>query len=252
MTLEEIFEEWSVVNQKIGLAFSGGVDSSYLLKVLSATNADFCAYYVKSEFQPVFEYEDALRLAKELGVKLRVINLSVLEDKDVCSNSSKRCYFCKKLIFNSIQKAALDDGCKILIDGTNASDDISDRPGFAALQELSVKSPLRDAGLTKNKIRRLSKEAGLFTWDKPAYACLATRIKTGNYITAEDLERTEKGEEVLFAMGFTDFRIRLEGENGKIQLPKNQIESFLEKEEEIIGKLKKYYVNIALDKEITR
>lgn len=252
MTLEEYFSECKSQSKKIGLAFSGGVDSSYLLKVLVSCGADFCAYYVKSQFQPAFEYEDAMRLAKELGAPVKVINLSVLENEEVCANSSKRCYFCKKVIFNAIQNAAFQDGCHILIDGTNASDDISDRPGFVALQELSVRSPLREVGLTKDEIRRLSKIAGLFTWNKPAYACLATRIKTGNPITAQDLERTEKGEEELFALGFTDFRIRLDGNLGKIQLPQSQIPAFLEKEDQIIKRLEKYYEKITLDREVTR
>ena len=109
----------------------------------------------------------------------------------------------------AILEQAKKDGYSILIDGTNASDDASDRPGMAALKELSVRSPLQEAGLTKTEIRKLSKEAGLFTWDKPAYACLATRIPADTPITAESLRLVEQGEDILRSMGFRDLRVRL-------------------------------------------
>lgn len=252
MDLIDFFSSCKKENKKVGLAFSGGVDSAYLLYALVSSGTQYCAYYVKSEFQPQFEFDDALSLAKKLGARLKILNLSVLEYPEVCENNSRRCYFCKKHIFGAIKKAAEEDGCNILLDGTNASDDISDRPGFAALQEMKVLSPLRDAGLTKNQIRELSEKAGLFTWNKPAYACLATRIKTGIKITKEDLSRTEKAENELFDFGFSDFRIRYDGISAKIQLPKNQIEKFHEKENQIILSLKKYYETISLDMEVTR
>ena len=171
-------------NPKIALAFSGGVDSAYLLYAAKTFGADVKAYYVKTPFQPEFEYEDALRLAEQLGADMVTIHLDVLSDSAITENPKNRCYFCKKRIFTAILKQAKVDGYSLIIDGTNASDDASDRPGMVALQELSVRSPLRECCLTKEEIRRLSKEAGLFTHDKPAYACLATRIPTGTAITA--------------------------------------------------------------------
>jgi uncharacterized protein len=135
--------------------------------------------------------------------------------------------FCKKLLFAKILEQAAADGYDILLDGTNASDDPRDRPGMRALKELSILSPLRECGLSKEEIRRRSKEAGLFTWNKPAYACLATRIPTGEPITKEKLERTERAENFLFSLGFTDFRIRMSGTAAKLQVPASQIEKVI-------------------------
>ena len=144
-------------------------------------------------------------------------------------------------------EAARADGYDLLIDGTNASDDAADRPGIRALQELSVRSPLRECGITKSEVRRLSREAGLFTWDKPAYACLATRIPTGECITAEKLHKTEKAEEFLESLGFCDFRVRLMGESAKLQVRGEQLSLLLEKRNEILEGLRPLYANILLE-----
>ena len=138
----------------------------------------------------------------------------------------------------------------MLLDGTNASDDASDRPGMRALRELEVRSPLREAGLTKQEIRRLSKEAGLFTHDKPAYACLATRIPTGTKITAQNLRRTELAEAYLMQLGFSDVRIRLLGDAARLQLRPEQLPRLLEHRQAIVAELKKYYSSVLLDLEV--
>lgn len=246
MTIQEFFKN----NPHVAIAFSGGVDSAYLLYAAVKYGKDVTAYYVKSEFQPAFELEDAKRLASELGAKMRVIEVSVLTDSNVKSNSPIRCYYCKRMIFTAITDWARKDGYTLLLDGTNASDDAGDRPGMKALKELSVRSPLRECGLTKEEIRRLSKEAGLFTWDKPAYACLATRIPTGTEITENDLRTTELAETELSKLGFSDFRVRKVGDTAKIQLPESQINSLLTHRSEIVESLKKYYKNITLDLEV--
>ena len=149
------------------MAFSGGVDSAYLLYMACKYAEKVKAYYVKSAFQPQFELEDAERFAKELKADMAILRLDVLSDEKVRQNPPNRCYYCKKRIFTAIREHALNDGFQVLLDGTNASDDAGDRPGMVALQELSVLSPLRLCGLTKQEIRMLSKKAGLFTWDKP-------------------------------------------------------------------------------------
>lgn len=246
MTIQEFFKE----NPSAAIAFSGGVDSAYLLYTASRYGRETTAYFVKSEFQPEFELEDAKRLADELGIKLKIINLSVLTNTDVISNGPRRCYYCKRMNFTEITKQAQRDGYQLLLDGTNASDEVSDRPGMQALKELSVRSPLRECNLTKDDIRRASREAGLFTWDKPAYACLATRIPTGTGITADALKITELAEGELSAMGFSDFRIRKTGDTAKIQLPEAQINHLIQNRSEIIDRLKKYYKNITLDLEV--
>jgi len=246
MTLNEFFIE----NPKTALAFSGGVDSAYLLYAAIHANTDVCAYYVRSAFQPQFEFDDALRLAEGLNARLKVLTLDVLAEDTIASNPADRCYHCKKAIFSTILKAAHEDGYPVLMDGTNSSDDSADRPGMKALTELSVRSPLRECGLTKAAIRQLSKDAGLFTWDKPAYACLATRIPAGTPVTKKLLEQTEKAEDFLKRLGFSDFRVRLSGSAAKIQIREPQLTLLLQKRTEIIQELKQYYTDILLDLEV--
>lgn len=246
MTLNDFFSE----NPRLALAFSGGVDSAYLLYAATAAGADVTAYYVHSAFQPAFELRDAQRLAQELGAKMRVLKLDVLSDDAITTNPPERCYHCKKRIFTAIVQAARKDGYDLLIDGTNASDDAADRPGIRALRELAVRSPLRECGITKAQVREKSREAKLFTWDKPAYACLATRIPTGETITAEKLQKTEQAEEFLKSMGFVDFRVRLMGESAKLQVRGKQLPLLIEKRNEILTGLKPLYWDILLDLEV--
>ena len=247
MTLQEFFTE----HPKAALGFSGGVDSSYLLYAGIKAGADIRPYFIKTAFQPEFELEDAKRLCAQLGAELYIIELDALTNPDVVKNPPNRCYYCKKVIFNMIMKAAAEDGYTVLLDGTNASDDAGDRPGMKALQELQVKSPLRECGLVKSEIRRLSKEGGLFTWDKPSYACLATRIPTGCEITAEKLQKTEAAEDFLFALGFHDFRVRMMPDGAaRLQLPENQLSLLMEKRAELLNELKKSYPAVLLDLEV--
>ena len=243
MELKDFFND----NKKAAIAFSGGVDSAYLLYAARSFGAEVRAYYVKSDFQPEFELQDAKRLAEELGADMSLLELDVLCESSISSNPQDRCYHCKKKIFTAIKEAALGDGFSLLLDGTNASDDAGDRPGMRAIRELEVRSPLRECGLTKDEIRRLSREAGLFTWDKPAYACLATRIPTGEVITREKLERTERAEAFLTKLGFSDLRVRLSSDCARLQLPEDQLWLALEKREEITEELLKYYKAVLLD-----
>lgn len=243
MTIKEFFVE----HPKVAVAFSGGVDSAYLLYEAKKHCTEVCAYFLKSAFQPQFELNDAIRLAKELDVPLRVVEIDVLSSDVVINNPTDRCHHCKRLTFQAIWKAASDDGFSVLIDGTNASDDPKKRPGMWAISEYSVLSPLRVCGLTKEKIRQLSKEAGLFTWDKPAYACLATRVPFGEKITEEKLKATEASEDFLFSLGFKNFRVRRFGETAKIEVTSNQIEKIVDNREKILTELKKYYAGVVLD-----
>lgn len=245
MTLELFFKE----NPIMALGFSGGVDSSYLLFAGLRYGADIKAYFVKTSFQPEFELKDAYQLAKQLGVEITVIEMDILANQRVVSNPSNRCYYCKTAIFTALRKQALADGYSLVIDGSNASDDEGDRPGMKALTELSVRSPLRECGITKSEVRRLSKEAKLFTWNKPAYACLATRIPAGRIITKEVLQQVDGAEAALFALGFTDFRVRVLDEAARLQFPKEQIGDVLDKRIEIIKAIKPYFPWVLLDLE---
>lgn len=246
MTLNEFF----AAHPKCALGFSGGVDSAYLLYAGVLAGADIHPYYIKTAFQPRFERDDALRLAGELGVEVTVLELDALADPQVAANPAERCYYCKQNLFRALKARAAADGYAVLLDGTNASDEAGDRPGMRALRELEVRSPLRECGLTKEEVRRRSREAGLFTWDKPAYACLATRVPAGERLTAEKLENTERAEDFLFSLGFTDFRVRLFSGAARLQLPAEQLPRLLERRAEILSELKKTYSAVVLDLEV--
>lgn len=243
MTIEEFFKE----NNKIAIAFSGGVDSSYLIYEAGKCGADVKAYYVKAQFQPEFELEDAVKLAKEVNVDMEIINVDVLKDEKVVQNPPNRCYYCKNAIFSTIIKKAKEDGYDVIVDGTNASDDADDRPGMKALEEMKVLSPLKICGLTKDEIRKRSKEAGLFTWDKPAYACLATRIKTGQKIDESTLKKVEECEGFMMDLGFSDFRIRVFDNSAKIQIREDDLSRLLNERTVVINKLKKHFDDVLLD-----
>ena len=237
-------------NPKAAIAFSGGVDSAYLLYSAVQSGADVKAYYAKTAFQPAFELEDAKKLAAQLGAQMEILTLDVLSVPKVVENPQNRCYYCKTALFSAMTAAAKKDGFTLILDGTNASDEAADRPGMQALRELSVRSPLRECGLTKKEIRRLSKEAGLFTHDKPAYACLATRIPTGDTITSEKLARTEEAEGFLHSLGLRDFRVRTLGDIARIQVTESDLETVLKNREVILSHLKKLYSGVMLDLEV--
>lgn len=246
MTVEEFFRE----NPECALAFSGGADSAFLLYAAKKYARRVRAYYVKSVFQPRFELRDAHRLSAELGAEMSVLELDVLAADGVRANPPDRCYHCKRAVFSAISAAARADGFTLLIDGTNASDDAGDRPGMRALRELEVRSPLRECGLTKPEIRRLSRAAGLFTWDKSAYACLATRIPAGEELTAEKLQKVEQTESELRALGFRDFRVRTPNGRALLQLTERQLPLLLEKRAQVSEILKRRYGAAFLDLEV--
>ena len=243
MELRDFFQECP----KVALGFSGGVDSAYLLYAALDHGAQVRPYFIKTAFQPQFELEDARRLCAQLGVELTVVELDVLQVPGVAENPPDRCYHCKRALFGRLRQQAQADGYTVLIDGTNASDDAGDRPGMRALGELSVRSPLRECGITKAQVRALSKEAGLFTWDKPAYACLATRVPTGEAITPETLRKVEAAEEALFSLGYSDLRVRVFHGAARLQLPGQQLEQAAKKREAISQALAPWFDTVLLD-----
>ncbi len=245
MTLQEYFN----ANPKGALALSGGVDSAYLLHCAQAAGAQVQPYFAETQFQPAFERRDAAQLCSGLGLPLKVLALDVLADAQVRRNPPERCYYCKRKIFSAIAAAAAQDGYRLLWDGTNASDAVVDRPGMRALQELQVQSPLRLCGLTKAQIRAGAKAAGLPVWDKPAYACLATRVQPGMRITAENLARIERAEQALFTLGFRDFRVRQRGDTALLQLPQAQLPRALEQRKVLLQALRAEFSAAVLDLE---
>lgn len=243
MTLDAFFQ----TNPRTALAFSGGVDSAYLLWAGVQAGTEVQPYFVKTPFQPQFELEDARRLCGQAGVELVVLDYDILSDGTVAANPPDRCYHCKKRLFSLLKERAAFDGFSLLLDGTNASDDAGDRPGMRALRELEVRSPLRECGLTKEMIRERSRQAGLFTWDKPSYACLATRVPTGRTILPADLENVELGEKLLSGLGLCDFRLRLTASGCKLQVSAEQVSLVLARRKDILAALDPLFCEITLD-----
>lgn len=243
MNLAAFFQE----NPRGALAFSGGVDSSLLVWAAKEYGVDWRAYYVHTAFQPAFELADAQKIAHQCHLPLTVIEGDILRHREVAENPADRCYHCKGAIFSLIRRQAAADGYHLLIDGTNASDDDGDRPGMRALREMAVRSPLRECGLTKAAVRAACRAAGLFVWNKPAYACLATRIPTGTALTREALEQVETGESLAADLGLRDFRIRLYGGVAVLQVTQAQMADVLERREEFLARLGTVFPLITLD-----
>ncbi|MGN1123411.1 MAG: ATP-dependent sacrificial sulfur transferase LarE [Eubacterium sp.] len=242
MNINDFFKE----NSRVAVAFSGGVDSSVLLLYAKKYAKSVKAYFVKTEFQPQFELDDAVKICKQLDAELEIINISVLDNQRISSNTADRCYHCKKLIMTQITDRARVDGYQTVIDGTNASDDINDRAGYRALCELGVLSPLKICSLTKADIRKTAKENGLFVCTKPSYSCLATRIEAGTQITDDILEITEKAEKVLFDSGFSDFRVRYKNGFALLEMTESDAVGLL-KNRSIINTLKGFYKGVSLN-----
>jgi uncharacterized protein len=213
------------------VAFSGGVDSSFLCHAAAAALGDKAvAITVVSPMLPKSEIEAAAALAKQVGIVHVMIDEGEL-DEEVAANPKDRCYFCKKIEFGNILKAAQERGINTVLDGSNL-DDLGDyRPGLKALEELQIQSPLREAGMTKADIRELSRSFNLPTWDKPAFACLASRIPYGERIDRDKLKRVEKAEDYLRSRGFRQFRVRSHGDIARIEVAPEERSRFFTQED---------------------
>ncbi len=204
----------------LAVAFSGGVDSCLLLFAAKEVlgNKAVAVTAVDAAF-PERELEDARRFCKDLGVRHIVRRVNPLTEENYRNNSPDRCYYCKRLIFSDIIKAAKENDLAFVAEGSNM-DDIGDyRPGLRAISELSVKSPLRDAGLNKEDIRNIARELNIPTWNKPAYACLASRFVYGEEITEDKLRKIDKAEQFLIENGFLNERVRIHGNMARIEVP---------------------------------
>lgn len=243
MDIKSFFQQYP----EVAVAVSGGVDSAVLLALACEHAKRVKAYYIKTQFQPAFELNDAQKIAEHLNVDLSVTELDVLSDSQIAANPQNRCYYCKKRIFSAICSAAEADGFCTVLDGTNASDDADDRPGMRALGELKIHSPLRLCGYTKADVRKIALNKGLFVADKPSYACLATRIPHGTIITSELLILTENAENELRAMGFKNFRVRYSDGAAKLEFSKDDLSLFNDKKEEATNSLSRYYREVLPD-----
>jgi len=235
---------------KVVLAFSGGVDSTFLLKAAKEALGDnLKAITIMSPYIPKWEIAEAKELVKELGVNHEIIEAPIIES--IKYNPEDRCYLCKTAVFSMIISVAKEQGYNYVIDGTNF-DDISDyRPGLRALKELEVKSPLLECKLTKAEIRGFSKELGLKTWDKPSYACLLTRIPYGDELKVEAFEKIENAEKFMMSIGFRAVRVRCHGDLARVEVNRNDRNKLFDEDllDTIASKIKEYgfkYVTLDL------
>ncbi len=253
-TIEQKFERLKELLKGMGsvaIAFSGGVDSTFLLKVAHMVLQDKAiGITVYSAIHPKWEVESAKELAKLIGVKHIVLDVDVFSDENIILNPPERCYYCKLTVFSLIKETAKLYGIYHVADGSNADDTGDYRPGMKALKELGILSPLMEVGLKKSEIRELSKELGLPTWNKPALACLATRIPYNTRITERALSMIEKGEDFLRSLGFTQVRLRHLDSLAKIEVLPEDMFKLLELRDTIIEKLRSIgYTYITLDLE---
>lgn len=227
----------------LAIAFSGGTDSTFLLKVASDVLGDnVLAITASSSTFPQRELNEAIQFAKSRNLRHEVIVSDELDIEGFADNPVNRCYLCKYGLFSKIINIAATRGIKYVADGSNI-DDLGDyRPGLDAMRELGVISPLRVAGLTKAEIRELSKEIGLDTWDKPAFACLSSRLPYGQKITREKLSMIERAEQFLLDMGFKQVRVRHHGDIARIEVSADEIGKFFSLE--IMNKINTEFKNI--------
>jgi uncharacterized protein len=231
------------------VAFSGGVDSTFLLwSAQRELGERVIAITATSPVDPASETRMAKELASKIGVRHLVIALDPLVLPEYRANSPERCYFCKKYLFTRLQSIAQEEGLSAVLDGANLDDTSDYRPGSRASRELGVRSPLQEAGLTKDEIRTLSRQAGLPTWNKPAAACLASRIPYGEEITPERLKMIELAEDYLHSLGCRLIRVRMHQKLARIETDPLDLPLLLQHREGISTKLKNMgFVYITLD-----
>jgi uncharacterized protein len=232
------------------VAYSGGVDSTFLLKVAVDTlgRDNVVAVTARSETYPVSEYREARRFAKKIGARIITVHTEEMKDRRFKANPVNRCYYCKAELFKKLVRLAALHGKNAVIDGTNR-DDLKDiRHGRRAAMECGIKSPLLDARLAKTDIRSLSRKMGLSTYDKPSFACLASRIPFGREISAEDLDMVDRAEDHLKRLGFKQVRVRLGADTARIEVMPKDLAAAVRLSGEISSGLKRLgFVYVTLD-----
>jgi len=236
-------------NENLLVAYSGGVDSSLLLK-MAFDMLEECAVGITavSPSLPAYEREQAREVARWIGARQVEIESHELEDPNYVENTPQRCFFCKNEVYSLLSGYAKENRYQAVVDGTNADDLGDHRPGRQAARELGVRSPLQEAGLTKAEIRTLARKMGLPNWDKPAAACLSSRVPYGTPISLEYLSRIEKAERALLDLGFREVRVRSQDQTARIEVQTEDFPALIRERERILRELKDLgYVYITLD-----
>lgn len=233
----------------VAIGYSGGVDSTFLVKVAHEVLGDNAlAVTAQSGSIPRRELDEAVRMARDIGISHLIIESRELENPNYASNPDNRCFFCKSELFARMAEVARERGIRWMAYGENFDDQTDYRPGSQAAREWGARAPLREAGLTKIDIRELSRRRGLPTWDKPAFACLASRFPYGTPITAEKLAQVEAAEDLLWGLGFRQFRVRHHGDIARLELHPADMSAALEEREAIVGRLKELgFTYVSLD-----
>lgn len=248
----EMLKKYLMDLGSVAVAYSSGVDSTFLLKVAhDVLKENVIAVTLKSESFPNREYEESIQFCKDNGIRQIIVETSELEIEGFKENPKNRCYICKKAIFSDVIKVAQENGIQHIVEGSNMDDMADYRPGMMAIKELGIKSPLRECELYKSEIRECSKKLNLPTFNKPSFACLASRIPYGETITEEKLKMVDKAEELLMSLGFEQFRVRVHGNLARIEVLSKDIEKIVQLETRNIinTKFKEYgfmYVSIDL------
>lgn len=247
--LEKIIEDMG----SLIVAYSGGVDSTFLIKFAkNVVDNDVLAVTARSPIHSRAEYEEAKKTAGLLGVRHITIRSAELNIPEFVTNNPRRCYYCKKALFTRLKEIAEKRGIPWVTDGTNFDDSSDFRPGIKAMQELGIRSPLKEAGLTKEEIRTISKKMGLVTWNNPPSTCLATRFPYGDRITKKKLKMVESAESYLHSIGIKKVRARHHGDIVRVELGKEEINLFAEPgfRKQVVSAFKKLgYTYIAVDLE---
>ncbi len=248
------YEKLKNILQEMGgvlVAFSGGVDSTFLLKTAhEVLGKNVLAVIASSETYPPKEKEEAIRLAQKFSIRYKVIETKELESSDFANNPPERCYFCKKELFSKLKDIAEAEGISYILDGSNYEDKADFRPGMRAGEELGIRSPLKEAHLGKSEIRQLSKRSSLSTWNKPSLACLSSRFPYYTKIETKNLKQVAQAEEFLRKLGFVQVRVRHHGQIARIEIEPSEFPKITEKKirEAVVKSFKKFgYIYIALD-----
>ena len=225
----------------VAVAFSGGVDSTFLLKVAKEVLGEkVIAVTATSEFFPARETQEAVNFCRAENIKQISFVENILAVENISQNPVNRCYICKKTLFKKILQIAAENKISCVVEGSNMDDTGDFRPGLQAIAELQIKSPLRATNLYKSEIRQLSKELNLPTFDKPSFACLASRFVYGENISVEKLKMVDAAEQFLLEKNFKQFRVRIHGEIARIEILPAEFTRLLNRREEIVSKFKSY------------